>query len=124
MILQNESADDDNEHFEDVLEDAENKFETTPDKPNICEVACSREAHETNSSDSSSEQGGGSTFGSEDEVSDEGDDLFAAGVLNGSRESKVGSDHASPQSLVSNDKLKASLPGGYNPRHREPSYWY
>lgn len=125
MILQNESADDDDEHFEDVLEDAENNVDTILDKPNVCEVASSGEAHETdNNSDSSSDECGGSTFESEDEVSDEGDDLFTAGVLDDSRESKVGSDHGGPQSLVSNDKLRASLPGGYDPRHREPSYWY
>ncbi|KAK1362733.1 CCAAT/enhancer-binding protein zeta-like [Heracleum sosnowskyi] len=122
MILQNESADDDDEHFEDVLEDAENNVDTISDKPNVFVTASSREAHEADNSDSSSDKGGGSTFGSEDEVSDEGDDLFAAGVLNDPRESEVGSNHAGPQSLVSNDKLRASLPGGYDPRHREPSY--
>lgn len=126
MILQNESADDDDdEHFEDVLEDTENNVDTIPDKPNVCKVASSGETHETdNNSDSSSDEGGGSTFESEDEVSNEGDDLFTAGVLDDPRESKVRSDHAGPQSLVSNDKLRASLPGGYDPRHREPSYWY
>ncbi|KAL8118831.1 hypothetical protein AgCh_016360 [Apium graveolens] len=123
MILQNESADDDDEHFEDVLEDTENNVDTIPDKPNVCEVASSREAHDTDTnSDSASDEGGGLTFGSEDEVSDEGVDLFAAGVSNVPRDSKVGSDHAGPQSLVSSDKLRASLPGGYDPRHREPSY--
>lgn len=125
MILQNESADDDDEHFEDVLEDTENNVDKIPDKPNVSEVASIREAHETDTnSDSSSDEAGVSTFGSEDEVSDEGDDLFAAGVLNVPQDSKAGSDHAGPQSLVSSDKLRASLPGGYDPRHREPSYWY
>ncbi|XP_063937574.1 protein SLOW WALKER 2 [Daucus carota subsp. sativus] len=124
MILQNESADDDNEHFEDVLDDAENDVEAIPDKPNVCEVASSRNACETNdSSNSSSDERDCLTFGSENEVSDEGDDIFAAGVLNDPGEPKVGSEHTGPQSLVLNEnKLKASLPGGYDPRHREPSY--
>lgn len=125
MILQNESADDDDEHFEDVLEDAEDKVYTIPDKPIVCEVASSGEALETDDdSDLSLDEGGSATSESEDEVSDDGDDLFAAGVLNDSQESKGGPDHAGRQSLVSNDKVRSSLPGGYNPRHREPSYWY
>lgn len=126
MILQNESADDDNEHFEDVLDDAENDVEAIPDKPNVCEVASSRNACETNdSSNSSSDERDCLTFGSENEVSDEGDDIFAAGVLNDPGEPKVGFEHTGPQSLVLNEnKSKASLPGGYDPRHREPSYWY
>lgn len=124
MVLQNELTDDDDEHFKDVVEEAENKACITPEIPdNAFEVASSREGHVADSdSDSSLDECGAANSGSEDEVSDEGDDLFVGGVLNDQQEAKVGYDHGDRQPPVSNDNVRASLPGGYNPRHREPSY--
>lgn len=126
MVLQNELADDDDEHFEDVVEEAENKACITPEiLDNAFEVASSREGRVADSdSDSSLDEGGAANSGSEDEVSDEGDDLFVGGVLKDQQEAKAGYDHRDRQPPVSNDNVRASLPGGYNPRHREPSYWY
>lgn len=128
MVLQNELADDDDEHFEDIVEDAENNACVTPEKPDTAlEAASSREGHVANSdsdSDSLLDEGGSGNSGSEDEVSDEGDDLFVAGVPKDAQEAKVGSDHVGCDRPVSNGNVRASLPGGYDPRHREPSYWY
>uniref|UniRef100_A0A5B7B011 Putative CCAAT/enhancer-binding protein zeta n=1 Tax=Davidia involucrata TaxID=16924 RepID=A0A5B7B011_DAVIN len=118
MVLQNESVDEDLEHFEDIVEETENQASTTSKKPdNAGETVRSSDCIDTDS-DSSLDEGGSPTSGFEDDVSDGADDLLAGGE--NLRESETISDHNGHQPQVSN--VSSSFPGGYNPRHREPSY--
>lgn len=87
VILQNETADDDIEHFVDIPEDPE-------DLASGSIVS----QHDKNS------QYEGET-GLEDSVK-----------INTIRNHSLGGDQAL--------HTGSTLPAGYNPRHREPSYWY
>ncbi|XAR49854.1 hypothetical protein NMG60_11004014 [Bertholletia excelsa] len=120
MMLQNESADDDLEHFEDVVEESENEktTELVKQRSNIETVAT---ADGTKSdTDSTQDEGGSSTSGSESDVSDEVDDLFIGGNLENVKETKIVPDET--KQLPQASDMTSSLPGGYSPRHREPLY--
>lgn len=127
MVLQNESADEDLEHFDDIVEETENQTSTKVEEPENN----SGTVHTNNSidsdNDSSQDEGVPPTSESEDDVSDEADDLFIGGdsknveETNTMQETNTMPDQTKQPSQVSK---MSSLPGGYNPRHREPSYWY
>lgn len=123
MMFQNESIDEDLEHFEDIVEEAENPASPTSEKPdNAGEVAHSSDGNNIDS-ESSLDERGSPTLDSEDDILDKEDDLLVGGNLNNvQEESRRMSDHNGHQPQVFN--LTSSLPGGYNLRHREPSYWY
>ncbi|CAI0462520.1 unnamed protein product [Linum tenue] len=89
LVLQNEAVDEEDEHFEDVVEENDKKDPT--DLPTMDE-SIEKEDHEHESDSSSEDEEEGKTVTSS---SDDDDD--------------DGSDGA-------------PLPGGYDPRHREPSY--
>lgn len=122
MMLQNESADDDIEHFEDIVEEGDNQKTTELMKQrNTVETVATADG--TNSdTDSTQDEGGSSTSGSESDVSDEVDDLFIGGDLENVKETKRVPDET--KQLPQTSDVTSSLPGGYNPRHREPLYWY
>ena len=133
-MLQNESVDDDDlEHFEDVVEETENEpsiVKETEDKGNTVlekqesarEFFNSSENVKSESDDSSEEEDDPPPSDSESDVSDEGDELVIANDPKNLLESRTFSDDNGKQSQVS--VTKPRLPGGYDPRHREPSYWY
>lgn len=121
-MLQNESANEDVEHFEDIEE------ETTDQKPtksietdNASKIVSTSDSTNTDG-DSSQEEDVSSASDSETDVSDEEEDLLVAGGLEDVKEMKEIPDLTKQQPQVSVGR--SSLPGGYNPRHREPSYWY
>lgn len=120
MVLQNESADEELEHFEDIVEEAENQSNNGADKTdNAGEVALSNGGTDTDG-DSSEEEGGSPTSVSEDGDSDGDNDLLGNGSLNDLQESEMRSADSAGQQQGLN--VKSPLPGGYNPRHREPSF--
>lgn len=109
MLLQSESADEDNEHFEDIMEETENQ-QINPS--NDATVPNSNEIVNSGSDDTSSQDEVESKSSySEDNISDEADDLILKESLNEMKDAETPSNGEKP-----------SLPGGYNPRHREPSY--
>lgn len=101
MVLQNELADEELEHFEDIVEDSDIQANKAADRPG-------------SSDDSSEDEAGSPAPSSDDESSDKGDDdLLGFGGLSNLQEF---------QQRVQN--ANSTLPGGYDPRHREPTYWY
>nr|GEW77871.1 CCAAT/enhancer-binding protein zeta [Tanacetum cinerariifolium] len=106
MVLQNELADEELEHFEDIVEEPDTQGNTTADKPD-------RDGDNSDDNDPSDDEAAPT---SDDEFSDKGDDdLLGFNSLTNLDDSQNASGHA-----VKN--AKSSLPGGYDPRHREPIY--
>lgn len=121
MVLQNESADEDLEHFEDIVEETENQTSTKVEEPENNSGTVHTNNCIDSDNDSSQDEGVPPASESEDDVSDEADDLFIGGDSKNVEETNTMPDQTKQQSQVSK---MSSLPGGYNPRHREPSYWY
>ncbi|XP_050383837.1 protein SLOW WALKER 2 [Argentina anserina] len=120
MVLQNESVDDDLEHFEDVIEETDNEPSPVLQIQNVKVVHNSDEKSYTANSDhdSSEDDIDSPDSYSEDEASEEGDDFYFRKDTKNSETMLKGSVQQ-PQ-VVSSEKT--ALPGGYDPRHREPSY--
>lgn len=119
MVLQNEAAadDEDLEHFEDITENNENPAIPAPDyRDNKGHVADTINGSD-NDGDSSLDVSGSATSGSEEDSLNEADDLLGEGRLDKIEEFKSTSDHEV------HNLQGPSLPGSYNPRHREPTYW-
>lgn len=116
MVLQNELADEELEHFEDIVEEPDIQASTAADKPvNLGEGVHGSDSID-NDDDPSEDEGGSPAPSSDDEFSDKGDDdLLGFGGLTTLEESERASE-----ARVQN--AKSSLPGGYDPRHREPIY--
>ncbi|GMQ08006.1 hypothetical protein CsSME_00051943 [Camellia sinensis var. sinensis] len=122
MALQNESVDEDLEHFEDIVEETKNEVCTKSNEPdNAIETVCAGDNTETDS-DSSQDEGVSPTYDFDSDVSNgaDDDDLLVGRGLEDVKESKTMSDKTRQQPQVPN--TKTSLPGEYDPRHREPSY--
>lgn len=115
MVLQNESNDDDLEHFEDIVDETENESRTASKKSRITKGFVHDSDIVKADGNSSEDENVAATPYSEDHVPDKGEDL----VMTDSQKPADVNGHRPP---VPN--LSPSLPGGYNPRHREPSYWY
>ncbi|XP_027907299.1 CCAAT/enhancer-binding protein zeta [Vigna unguiculata] len=128
MVLQNESLDEELEHFEDVIE-PDNEPSSVSSKQKD-DVAVAKNGEDPNADASSSESEDDLPAASEDDDSDDDDDDGSgdAGFLlakdetvhKESKKSKSVSNSESQQSQLSAEK--SSLRGGYDPRHREPSY--
>ncbi|KAL6958225.1 hypothetical protein U1Q18_046671 [Sarracenia purpurea var. burkii] len=122
MVLQNESIDEDLEHFEDIVEEPVNQIITKSSEPdNACETIRSGDGTDADS-DSLQDENVSLTFDSDSDGSDEAVDLLFGGGSEDAKEIKSVADQNRQQPQVSD--MRSSLPGGYNPRHREPSYWY
>ncbi|CAK9144659.1 unnamed protein product [Ilex paraguariensis] len=124
MMLQDESVDEDLEHFEDIVE-VESQSSPTSEQPSLEKPDNAGEGSPSSSgsdadSDESLDEGGKAISLFSDDVSDEADDVLMGGSLNNPQESKMKAADNGHQSQQSN--TESSLPGGYNPRHREPSY--
>ncbi|KAI4353552.1 hypothetical protein L6164_002492 [Bauhinia variegata] len=122
MVLQNESVDDELEHFEDVKEEADNEPSTAA-KKQVDNNGLIQNADGANSDNDSSEVEVDLQASSEDDDSDDasedGEFLLARNEKNFEKPKSV-SDNEDRQSQLSSKKN--FLPGGYDPRHREPSY--
>ncbi|XP_041015065.1 uncharacterized protein C4F10.09c [Juglans microcarpa x Juglans regia] len=120
MVLQNESIDEELEHFEDVIEEtAEEPSTAAKEEENDGGLVHSTDA--TNSDGESSEDEDESpAFNSEDDVSDEAEEFLMRNDSKDIEESKTVSPLNAQRPQVSSKK--SLLPGGYDPRHREPSY--
>lgn len=115
IMSQSESLDDDIEHFEDVVEESENKPITKENEPsNVVESA--------SDGDSSKDEGVPQNSGSESDVSAEEDELLISGGVKDTKIVKAMPDHQIKLQSEASTPKKSTLPGGYDPRHREPSY--
>ncbi|KAK1575937.1 hypothetical protein Q3G72_009611 [Acer saccharum] len=121
MVVQNESADDDDlEHFEDIVEETENEPSTAPKKEENNDVKTVNTIRDGNSDgDSSEDEDVTPPSDSEEDVSDESEELFIEDKSKDIKKFETLPDRNGHQAHVSS---KPSLPGGYDPRHREPSY--
>ncbi|KAK6148778.1 hypothetical protein DH2020_016303 [Rehmannia glutinosa] len=118
MVLQNEAvdADDDLEHFEDITENDENQAIPAPDNRGTKGLIADSSNVSDDDGDSSLDERGSATSGSEGDIFNEEDDLLGEGGLDKLEKFKSNSNHEV------HNLQGPSLPGGYNPRHREPSY--
>ncbi|KAF9689828.1 hypothetical protein SADUNF_Sadunf01G0133100 [Salix dunnii] len=119
MVLQSESVDEDLEHFEDIVEETDNELSTTPKKQEIGVDLVGNSGKIDSESDSAEDEDDSPASSSEDDVSDE-DELLMKDSSKEPQESQPKSDHNGNQPQINSSG--SSLPGGYDPRHREPSY--
>ncbi|CAN4089202.1 unnamed protein product [Withania somnifera] len=117
MMLQSESVDEDLEHFEDITEEDENQPSPPYRTNNTSEVA--QVANHLEDGNHSQQEEGSSTSDSEDD-SQQVEVLSARGALDEPKDSRLMSVFNKPLPEGSNEKLL--LPGGYDTRHREPSF--
>ncbi|KAL2336371.1 hypothetical protein Fmac_010817 [Flemingia macrophylla] len=125
VVLQNESVDEELEHFEDVIE-TDNEPSTVSNKQNN-DVEVVQNGEDANADSSSSESEDDLPASSEDD-DDSDDDASEDGgfvlanneTYKKSKKPKSVSDNEGQQSQLS--AKKSLLPGGYDPRLREPSY--
>ncbi|KAI8544749.1 hypothetical protein RHMOL_Rhmol08G0319100 [Rhododendron molle] len=120
LVLQNESANEDVEHFEDIEEETTDQKATKLSETDNASKVVSTSDCTNSDGDSSQEEDVSSASDSETDVSDEEEDLLVAGGLEDVKETKEIPDLTKQQPQV--PVGRSSLPGGYNPRHREPSY--
>ncbi|KAL8466406.1 hypothetical protein ACS0TY_035488 [Phlomoides rotata] len=127
MVLQNEAADadDDLEHFEDITENDDVTTPATDDRDDKNQVADTNNRSDDDSEEAQDESGS-ETSGSDEDNLNEPDDLRGEGGLNKLMAMK--SANKPPKQLKSTAHPEAqkpqclAYPGGYDPRHREPSY--
>ena len=119
MVLQNESIDEELEHFEDVVEETDDEPNTTSKKEE--HVVGLVHGSDAAKSDSASSEDEDDTPASDSEDVSDGEELLVRNDSKDLEESKTLSEHNGQQRQVSSKS--SLLPGGYNLRHREPSYW-
>lgn len=121
-MLQNESTDEELEHFEDIVDETENEPNSIIGKQED-EARSVEKDGVTNSDNHSSEDDDDDSpaFYSEDEVSDEAGEFLLKDDSKNTEKSKTSSSCNGQQPQASLGR--SWLPGGYNPRHREPSFW-
>ncbi|XP_042482910.1 CCAAT/enhancer-binding protein zeta isoform X2 [Macadamia integrifolia] len=123
MMLQNELVDDDLEHFEDIMEKTGNETGMSPVKQEQGTneiVQTISDGLKTGDDSSSDLQDDDSLASYSEDGSDGVEDLFGGDGLNDVQDSK--GESVSERSHPQVSSINSSMPGGYNPRHREPSY--
>ncbi|CAK7356462.1 unnamed protein product [Dovyalis caffra] len=120
MVLQSELVDEDLEHFEDILEETDNEPSTTHKKEEIGLDLVGNGDKTNSESDSAEEEDYSPASSSEDDVSDEEEELLIEDSSKELQELQPPSDCNGNQPQI--NSTGPSLPGGYDPRHREPSY--
>jgi ribosome biogenesis protein MAK21 len=154
MALQNESLDDELEHFEDVIEETDKEPITVSDKEPATvsdkpsedivpvqngEVANSDKdssdgeddddqpaSSEEDDDDADDDQPASSEDDDDDDLDDalEDEDFSLAKSKKNHKKSKKLNSETDNEGQKSQESIKKPLlPGGYDPRHREPSYW-
>lgn len=121
-MLCNESVDEDLEHFEDIADENEEQGKPAQTRTNDADKVVSGDDRVVADSDSSSDEEDPDSPDSEDVDFDEPDNLFVGDGLDNFIEPGPASNSQQKKSEVAN--VGSLLPGGYNPRHREPSFWY
>lgn len=124
-MLQNEAVDDDDlEHFEDIAEETDTEPNTTLMKEETAVWVKNNNDNFQSDSDSSRDIDGSldATSSSDDDSSEEAVDLIGGDDLNNLQESRTMPSQGRHQAVGS--VTPSLLPGGYNPRHREPLHWY
>ncbi|MED6199351.1 auxilin-like clathrin-binding protein required for normal clathrin function [Stylosanthes scabra] len=128
MVLQNESIDEELEHFEDVIEETDNEPSTVP-KKQADNVTLVQNGDDENS-DSDSSEGKDDLPASDDDsdgASEEDADFLLAKDEPSIKKPKSALKNKSKSTSGEGQQPQVSakksfLPGGYDPRHREPSY--
>lgn len=131
-MLQNENADaaEDLEHFEDITENEENHAMLSPNNTDNKDLVSDTKDGSDNDSDSSLDTSDSDSDSSVDkcgsDTSDsEEDDLTQEDDLLGNMDFyklEVEEIKSTSEDVVTDIKVQ-TLPGGYDPRLREPSYW-
>ncbi|AES94857.2 putative CCAAT-binding factor [Medicago truncatula] len=122
--LQNESIDDELEHFEDVVEETDEKPVAVSNKPSddILPV----QNGDTANSDTDSSEGEDDQLASSEDDDDDLDDALEDGnfslAKSKMKHKKSKSESDDEDKKTQESTKKPVLPGGYDPRHREPSY--
>lgn len=124
MVRQSELVDEEDEHFEDIIEENDEK-KPKPAEKQAGPVENGRASTISAEEDSEEDDDIPASL-SDDESSDaedDDDDFVVRGDSENATESGKlsGPDHGNNQSVKS--LKRCELPGGYEPRHREPSYW-
>lgn len=119
MVLQNESVDEDLEHFEDAVEETDTE-PSDASKKQENDVKLINGTADANPDSSSDDEDDIPASDSEEDVSDEPEELIFRDNSKDLQKSDTPHHDGSPHAQSS----KSFLLGGYNPRHREPSYWY
>lgn len=122
-MLQNESIDEELEHFQDIIEETDNKPSTVASNQ-ADDIGLLQNGNDANSESGSSESEDDLPASSQDDDSDDASedaDFMLARNETNLKKSKSVSNNEGQQLQVSTKK--SLLPGGYDPRHREPSYW-
>ncbi|KMT04769.1 hypothetical protein BVRB_7g169480 [Beta vulgaris subsp. vulgaris] len=132
MAIQNEADDEDIEHFEDAPDDTENLPDTEANLPisnnsdkEGTDSKLDSDDEQTNSrldsDDDSAQEEEASSASSDEDVSGDDEDLLMKKNVEKPQESnssKLSEDNGNRRESLT----KPSLPGGYDPRHREPSF--
>lgn len=121
MVLQNESVDEDLEHFEDIVEETDTGPTCASKKEENSADVHGGEGANSDSNCSEDEDVLPTNY-SDDDGSDDADELFIRESPNDPQKPKMISNQKVLKPQVSS--TQSFLPGGYNPRHREPSYRY
>ncbi|EOY27355.1 JHL06B08.2 protein, putative isoform 1 [Theobroma cacao] len=119
MVLQNESVDEDLEHFEDIVEETDTGPTCASKKEENSADVHGGEGANSDSNCSEDEDVLPTNY-SDDDGSDDADELFIRESPNDPQKPKMISNQKVLKPQVSS--TQSFLPGGYNPRHREPSY--
>lgn len=121
MVLQNESVDEEIEHFQDIVEETDNEPSVASWKKGNNDKTVNS-INDANSDDESSEdEDDHPVTDSGEDVSDESGEFV---ITDHTKDIHKSETHSAPDTHQSCVSKKSSLPGGYDPRHREPSYWY
>lgn len=129
LMLQNESVDDDFEHFEDIKEESQIAVDATPSmlEKSVDLVSATNDSNgvKTSSDPSESEdEEDPPASSSETEDNSEEENLIAVNGSTNVGEFEKVSDHDGGKEVKEFIKGNkgSPLPGGYNPQHREPLY--
>ncbi|XP_073142319.1 protein SLOW WALKER 2 [Henckelia pumila] len=122
VVLQNETAvaDEDLEHFEDVQEDDDNRVDYKPDKTDKKDSVVQTDNECLGDSDASLDEDDSVASSSEYDSLNESDDLLGKGGLEKLEKFNFTSGNEAHKVHGLNDS--PTLPSGYNPHHREPTY--
>ncbi|XWS12200.1 hypothetical protein CRYUN_Cryun37aG0069600 [Craigia yunnanensis] len=123
LMLQNESVDEDFEHFEDIVEEMDTEPRLASKKEESNADIRGGEAANFNSDSLENEGVLPSSYSDDDASEDASDDVEEFFIRESSKDlhkPKTISDQNALKPQVSS--TQSFLPGGYNPRHREPSY--
>ncbi|XP_057535656.1 protein SLOW WALKER 2 [Amaranthus tricolor] len=122
IAIQNEAVDEDLEHFEDAPDDAENSPSAEANMPNISnevDKGSVEDFHFDNESSEDEEAASASFSG--DDLSGEDEEIIMRKNVEKPQESNFSKLSDGNENQL-DSKSKPSLPGGYDPRHREPSF--